>query len=378
VQVILKESLNTPVDPLKLSSKLAKSFDADERRWILEWAGLQTKIFEKFPGTTPLLCDRLALEQATGIEIGSWKSRIWPAGSKVLDLCCGMGGDSFYLPPGIEVTGIDLDPMRICMYEENTARLGTPRKAILANALAPTIRADFFQIDPARRADLQGNQRRIPDLTPNWKEIESIMPHYSGGAVKLPPGFPLDQLPSTASITYLGSFQDCRECLVSVGSLASKDPKVRAVLVPGGQCFDADRSEVESFRLQTSSLGKYLFEPCATLVRSHLFPIYANPRGLWQIDDQIAYLSGNTPLPADPWLTGYEVLDFCPLGFDRVRAMLKFFGIKPIALKKRGVEVDPVAELKRLGSFGDRPGIIFYTRAQNQKIAVLTCNPEKK
>lgn len=372
IQELLRKYTKATPDPLKIANALQNSRTPQERIWITEWASLASKTYEKLRNPAPLLCDRLALEQSTAHDLSSWKAALWPRGSRILDLCCGMGGDSFWIPPDTEIRGIDLDPLRCAMYRTNTAIFGRPREACCENALSPSLHADFFQIDPARRASLQGNQRRIADLTPNWPEIQSILPRFQGALLKLPPGFPIDELPKNTSLTYAGSQNDCRECLVGFGALAPEPGKVRALCLPDGLEFSAHHETIESLRLPVGDLGKFLCEPNPTLVRSHLFPAFAQPLGLWQIDSRIAYLTGDTLPAVTPWLNSFRVIDSCPLGTERVRTMLKFHGMKPITLKKRGVEVEPAEELRRFKAETGYPGVLFYTRVMDQKVAILT------
>ena len=377
VQDIITKYKKGAPDPLRLAMELRDRYTQEERHWIGEWITLFPKIQEKFGIATPLLCDRLALEQSTAKDLSVWKTRLWPTGAKLLDLCCGMGGDSFFLPASLEVTGVDRDAMRLAMFRENTLRTGTSRAAICADALDPPLRADFFQMDPARRASQGDNQRHVEDISPSWGEILKILPQYSGALLKLAPGFPLSLIPAQASITYLGSHVDCRECLVSFGSLGAKTPEIRAVSLDDQVEFSAPREDVREDIIPTGPLGRYLFEPSPVMVRSHLFPLLAKQYGLWQIDPRIAYLTGDT-LPDSPWLTAYTVLGQCPLGQERVRQMLKNAGIKPITLKKRGVEVEPAQELKSLRVKTGTPGILFYTRIQDQKTAILTMLPKNR
>ena len=58
--------------------------------------------------------------------------------------------------------------------------------------------------------------------------------------------------------------------------------------------------------------------------------------------------------------------------------MLKEHDIGKITLKLRGVKLDPDAEIKRLKPKGKSEAILFYTRAQGEKTAILTrrCPPE--
>ncbi|HSQ41050.1 MAG TPA: hypothetical protein VLM37_02080 [Fibrobacteraceae bacterium] len=375
----IQEILSGPrQDSLVLARRLANDFSAEERYWILEWVGLYPEIRRKFGIGFPLLCDRLALEQATARDLSEWKASLWPRGSKVLDLCCGMGGDSLFLASDLIVEGVDRDPLRLAMYEENTRLLGCVRSGRAMDALDPELQADFFQIDPARRTTWQGNQRRIGDLSPSWEQVSGLFSRFSGGVAKLPPGFPWETLPKSFSISCLGGAADCRECMVSHGVLAEKEPVFQATLLPEGLTYTVPRNEMNQTPLPVGDVGAYLFEPVPVLIRSHLFPHLARQQHLHQVDEQIAYLSGERLSALSPWLRQYKVLDRCPLGQGRVRAMLRKHGIHPTALKKRGVEVDPAKELRQLDSGGDSPGILFYTRVRGQKTAILTLSPEKR
>jgi len=368
----------TPFAPLGLAKQLGKDCPDEDRRFLSALLALAPQVQSKFGIDHPLLCDRLALEQATAKDLSLWKRRLWPAGAHLADFCCGMGGDSFWIPQEVSVTGIDLDPRRLAMYRTNTGLMGCERASRQENALTARGDWDFFQIDPARRSKLEANQRKTEAMTPSWPEIAQILPHYQGAAIKLSPGFPLEELPADADITYLGNRTDCRETLVTCGSLRGPEPLVRAVCLPWELEFSASRKLLENHIPTLAPLGKYLFEPNPVLVRSHLFVEWAKPLDLWQIDAQIAYLSGDHPPPASPWCTCFQVLDSCDLGRDRVRQMLKKFDIQPMSLKKRGVEVDPAAELKALGVHTGNPGILFYTRIQDRKVAILTQSYEKQ
>jgi hypothetical protein len=52
--------------------------------------------------------------------------------------------------------------------------------------------------------------------------------------------------------------------------------------------------------------------------------------------------------------------------------MLKKHGIGKLTLKKRGVEIIPEEEIKRLKPKGKNEGVLFYTRIAGEKTALLT------
>lgn len=437
VQDFIKKAFQHKWDALKVSTALAREFSNEERAAIMDYMELVPKFREKFfsekNGDAFLLCDRLALEQSTAFDIGHWKSALWLNDQPVQgtpvqtvhDLCCGMGGDSFFLPDHLNVIGVDLDENRLAMYRYNTEVMrpkaaqticADVREVARENSHAQPLngatpansetRADFFTLDPARRAIEGENQRDLKNLTPSFEEVLEIAKHYRGGMAKLPPSYPTDEIPGDCEILYLGSRQDCRELLVLFGELAKHPGCVRAAIVGKKgetvaewcEARDAkretrDKESQEQFEynfelegkdriyrtassqsdLPLGDLGKYLSEPAPVLLRSHLFGSTA--RGFdpdaHLVSEGIAYISSATPLPA-PGFATFKVLDHCEIASGAVRAMLKAHDVGKLTLKLRGVKVDPDAEIKRLKPKGKNEAILFYTRAQGEKIAILT------
>lgn len=428
VQEFIQQAIQKKMDALQVSTALNKAgYSNEERATIMDYMELVPKFREKFFGeggkncagknrTKFLLCDKLALEQSTAQDIGRWKSNLWPSGSEAVgknvhDLCCGMGGDSFFLPKELNVVGVDLDENRLAMYRYNCSIMrGTGAGKVLqadariVNSGAAT--ADYFTIDPARRAIDGENQRDLRNLTPTFAEVLEIATHYKGGMAKLPPGYPTEEIPADCEVIYIGSHSDCRECLVLFGELAKNPGKVRAVMVdkngnlvktagdtaaewcgtlteiqarsnknaekdlPG--CERSFRNATSDSDLPVGDLAKYLSEPTALLIRSHLFGSVAKAAApdAHLISEGIAYVTSDSPLPS-PAFTSYEVINHSEISSSAVRAMLKKHDIGKLTLKLRGVKLDPDAEIKRLKARGKNKAILFYTRAAGEKIAIL-------
>lgn len=419
---------------MQVSTALSKAgYNNEDRAAIMDYMALLPKIQEKFgcllvnDKNKFLLCDKLALEQSTAQDIGRWKANLWPASSDgdssksgastVHDLCCGMGGDSFFIPASFKVIGVDLDENRIAMYRHNMEAIGKTAEVICGDvrevakirempASAGMTNTEFFSIDPARRALEGENQRDLRNLTPTLEEVVEISKHYQGGMVKLPPGYPPAEIPDDTEILYLGGHSDCRECLVLFGSLAKNPDTVRAVMVGKDgnalaewsrprdrslETLDEDLQEKldrndslegrdRTYRTATSrndlpigEIARYLSEPAPVLIRSHLFNAAAlscDPQA-HLISEGIAYVASNLPLPA-PGFTCYEIVAHSEISTGAVRAMLKEHDIGKITLKLRGVKLDPDAEIKRLKPKGKKSAILFYTRAAGEKIALLS------
>lgn len=440
VQEFIQQAIQKKMDALQVSTALNKAgYSNEERATIMDYMELVPKFREKFFATTLgenphgekndagknsankkcakfLLCDKLALEQSTAQDIGRWKSNLWPSGAEaagktVHDLCCGMGGDSFFLPSELNVVGVDLDENRLAMYRYNYSIMRGTGAGKVLQADARTVNsgaatADYFTIDPARRAIDGENQRNLRNLTPTFAEVVEISKHYKGGMAKLPPGYPTEEIPADSEVIYIGSHSDCRECLVLFGELAKNPGKVRAVMVgkngemvkmagdaaaewqgtlaeiqarsnknaekdlPG--CERSFRNATSDSDLPVGDLAKYLSEPTALLIRSHLFGSVAQAASpdAHLISEGIAYVTSDSPL-SSPAFTSYEVIDHSEISSSAVRAMLKKHVIGKLTLKLRGVKLDPDAEIKRLKARGKNEAILFYTRAAGEKIAIL-------
>ncbi|SHK24541.1 hypothetical protein [Fibrobacter sp. UWB12] len=432
VQDFIKLATKKKMDALQVSTQLAKEFSNEERAAIMDYMALVPKFREKFgiENTAFLLCDKLALEQSTAQDIGRWKSTLWERARQankninsetaptVHDLCCGMGGDSFYLPNDFLTIGVDLDKNRLEMYRYNSKVMrDSDDHTILADvrevakqndsecATPARLKADYFTIDPARRAIEGENQRDLRNLTPTFEEVIEISKHYKGGMAKIPPGYPICEIPQGTEILYIGSRTDCRECLVLFGELAQNPNHVRAVMVDkigneiASWAFARDekreaRNESEQsqydhnyelegrdriYRTSSSEsdlplggISKFIAEPAPVLLRSHLFGVVAlaHDETTHLISPGIAYVTSEKPLPS-PAFANYEILESSEISTGAVRAMLKSHDIGKLTLKLRGVKVDPDQEIKRLKPKGKNSATLFYTRLDGEKIAIL-------
>ena len=437
VQDFIKLATKKKLDALQISTQLAKEFNNEERAAIMDYMALVPKFREKFgiESTAFLLCDKLALEQSTAQDIGRWKATLWECARQtnknssegtpvVHDLCCGMGGDSFFLPKEFTTIGVDLDENRLAMYRYNSSVMrgvspeSSDAHTILAdvrevakendskNATLTRPKADYFTIDPARRAIEGENQRDLRNLTPTFEEVIEISKHYKGGMAKIPPGYPICEIPRGTEILYIGSRTDCRECLVLFGELAQNPDHVRAVMVDktgneiANWTFARDekreaRNESEQsqydhnyelegrdrvYRTSSSEsdlplggISKFIAEPAPVLLRSHLFGVVAlaHDESTHLISPGIAYVTSEKPLPS-PAFANYEILESSEISTGAVRAMLKLHDIGKLTLKLRGVKVDPDQEIKRLKPKGKNSATLFYTRLDGEKIAILT------
>jgi len=420
-------------DPLQLAKQLGTDVPPETRQLISVQAELVARKKQKFGVDMFLLCDRLALEQASAREVSEWKSGILPEKCIVFDLCCGMGGDSFFLKEQQLSVGIDLDSQRVQMFSHNLELLGRPHIEFCAdvtqlhedwpkvlsqiaeiNTILPKIgdsvalepKQCYFFLDPARRPanpkvpqkgnqsngnQKNGNQRsdvtwKMADLQPGPEHWQIMVDFFAGGIIKLPPGmdftpeFPCEQ-------HFLGTSSDCREQVLLCGDLCKDPGRTGFTDLNSGKSWygslqvpDPDTQPLAAQpttqppAVQPATVnppGQWLTEPWPPAIRSHIFPELAREYGMWQIDEQIAWLSSDEKPSEEFPGTSWEILDSCSMRDKEIKKMLRDYDYGTIVVKKRGVQLDPAHESRRWSKKKGPLLTMIYTRQNNKPIVFL-------
>lgn len=338
------------------------------RRAAEKLGGLGTEI----PVSDWLFTDA-ALQQATAAPVAAHRAgRLAEAGVVVHDATCSIGTELAALRGrGVRAVGSDLDAVRLAMARHN---LGEAAALCRADALAPVTRDAAVLVDPARRGG--GRRRfRLDDYRP---ALGAVLDTYRGRdiVVKCSPGIDfaeLDRLGFAGEIEVTSHRGSVREaCLWSAG-LAQPGVRRRAsVLDRGEQITDADPDDCP-----VRPAGRWIVDPDGAVVRAGLVRHYGARHGLWQLDPDIAYLSGEA-LPAG--VRGFEVLE--QLAFDerRLRQALSALDCGSLEVLVRGVRVDPDALRRRMRPRGGRPLSVVITRIGSRAAARATafvCRPSR-
>jgi len=294
-----------------------------------------------------------ALQQATAAPVALHRAKRL-AGRVVHDATCSIGTELAALRGSAARTlGSDIDPVRLAMARHN---LGAAADLCRADALHPVTRDAVVVVDPARRS---GGRRRFKpdDYQP---ALGPLLDSYPGRdlAVKCSPGIDFDQVrrlgfDGEIEVTsYRGSVREA--CLWSAG-LAGPGVRRRASILDSGEQL----TDVESDDCGVRPAGRWIVDPDGAVVRAGLVRHYAARHSLWQLDPDIAYLSGDR-LP--PGVRGFEVLE--QLAFDerRLRQALSARDCGALEILIRGVHVDPDALRRRLRLRGSRALSVIITR----------------
>lgn len=321
-----------------------------------------------------------ALQQATAAPVALHRAvRLagGPGGPDVVvhDATCSVGTELAALyGSGVRAVGSDIDPVRLAMAHHN---VGTTTVLCRADALHPVTRGTVVLVDPARR---EGGRRRLrPDEY--RPALGQLIDTYRGRqlVVKCGPGMDFDALhrrgfDGEIEVTsYRGSVREA--CLWSAG-LAGPGVRRRASILdgvsPGEQITDTEPDDCG-----VRPPGRWIVDPDGAVVRAGLVRHYGTRHGLWQLDPDIAYLSGDR-LP--PGVRGFEVLDEMAFDERRLRQALAARDCGALEILVRGVRVDPDALRRRLRPRGARPLSVVIARigaGAAGRVTAFVCRPSR-
>jgi len=333
----------------------------------------------ELPGTSRWLFTDEALQQASAAPVARHRAhRIAAAapGAVVHDVTCSVGTELAALSELFDrVLGSDLDPVRLAMARHN---LGNDVDGVVrADALAPVSRDTVVLADPGRR----GGGRRRFDPADYQPALDRLLEVYRDRhmVVKTAPGIDFEKI---RHLGFAGEIEvtswraSVREaCLWSPG-LAGPGVRRRAMILDRGeQITDAEPDDCD-----VRPAGRWLIDPDGAVVRAGLVRQYGARHGLWQLDPDIAYLSGDE-LPDG--VRGFEVLETLAYSEKRLRQVLTARDCGALEILVRGVrdvQADPDGLRRRLRLRGSQALSVVITRIGTGAAAraiAFVCRPSR-
>lgn len=387
-QALLAEvgEIDSKADMVKIVSKLrGKGHPAELVATVLTQIKLRRRAKAKFGE----FADRMffteeGLEQASRLKVaaihaGRFRDQKL---SSIADLGCGIGAETLaFASLDMNVTAYELDEVTAAIATYNLAGFENVK---VEHADVTEVFLDPFDglfIDPARR-DLKDsttniNKRKydINDFSPSFDfvlEAAKLKPTI----VKLGPGLDHKDIPEDAEAVWVSDDGDLVELTLYFGVLRRKEVKRAALLLSPKGTFEITSSQSERKDAPLGELGKYLYEPDAAVIRSHLVGDLAIELGLNIFSNEIAYLSGNEEL-SSPWLKGYEVLENLVFDRKKLKAYLREKKIGTLEIKKRGADITPEQLRRELDPKGPESATLIVTRVEGAH-RVLVVKPLNK
>jgi SAM-dependent methyltransferase len=329
----------------------------------LEQAVLKDRARAKHPAGERMWWTAEALEQSSSYDVATHRARRFAGADRVLDLCCSVGGDLLPLAAVAPTVGVDLDEARLLLAQQNVLELGLSVQLVRADVtrLEPT---GAVFADPARRA---GGRRVFNprDYVPRLEQVLGWLPRLDALAVKVAPGIDYDVLSPEVEIEVVSLRGDVKEAIIWAGDVR-RGPRRTATLLPSGAVLTDESVPPPVVRPP----GRFLLEPDGAVVRAHLVAQVAAEVGGWLLDETIAYVAADEPVPT-PFGTWYEVLESLPFGLKQLRTALRAHDAGPIVVKKRGTAVQPEVLRKQLKLTGSREVTVVLTRSAGRQIALI-------
>ncbi|BBZ61525.1 S-adenosylmethionine-dependent methyltransferase [Mycolicibacterium monacense] len=370
----LADVAGRPLTPASLVADIAwaRTRFAERAGILVETVRLRRKAADKLPGTADWLFTDEALQQATAGVVASHRAgRL--TGARVHDATCSIGTELAALADRAGyVVGSDLDPVRLAMARNNLDTGGRAVPLLRADALRPVTRDTVVLLDPARRR----GGRRTFDPREYTPPLDVALDVYAGRdlVVKCAPGVDfgaLRRLGFTGEIEITSHAGSVREaCLWSAGLTPAGVTRRASVLDRGEELTDAEPDECP-----VAPAGRWIVDPDGAIVRAGLVRHYAARHGLWQLDPEIAYLSGDR-LPDG--VRGFEVLDQVAYQEKRLRQALAAHDAGSVEILVRGVDVDPDALRRRLKPRGAAAVSVVVTRLGSgtaSRATAFICRP---
>ena len=354
-----------------LTEKARDALGTDGCRAALALLSVWNQHQPKFPTWRHLAADRQSAEQASGERAARWRAGRLSGCTRILDLCCGIGGDAIALSSHCEhLVAIDRDFQRALCARFNVSSFGHGDRTdvVCSDVGAVLTAAEAAVLDPDRRP---GGRRVIrPELYEPpaclWAQIRKSVRTL---AVKVAPGIPFDAIPADAVPEFVEDRGECREAVLWFGE---RKPHARTAVILGAgstvtaSCIDA--SAPESF--QKGEVGRFVYDPSPAVVRAQLVTHLAAKLSAWRLDDRIAYLSSDS-LVETPFARGFEVLSVIPFSLKRLRAHLRDKRVGAVEIRTRRFPVNPDELRPMLDLRGPESATVILTRVRGNALAIV-------
>ncbi len=358
-------------------TELRRTFTPQEAGALLATARLRQRAVDKFPHADRLFFTAEALEQATTAVVADHHAE-WidqhAAPGVVLDLGCGIGGDTLALARRRQVIAYDIDPLRLRLAEANANRCGLADRIEfrhadwtqdLADGCLPAAAAAFA--DPARR--VAGRRVfHLDEMQPPLAALLALQAVIPALGVKVMPGVDDRQVPPGCGVEFIGHAGACKEAVLWFGPLA-RHARWASIFV--AEKWSVWQAAGEQAPVGPLAADMFLHEPHPALIRAGALAELCRALGAHLFDPQIAYLVTEETIN-HPLLQSFVIEEVARYSLKGLNRRLQGAGIGQVELKKRGFPVEPESLRPRLKlTPGGRPAVVIFTRRGNERLMII-------
>ena len=382
----IEEHRNEDVRTLALQAKRYPSVDMrDAVEQIEGWQQAREKLPAWAATKGIIYPPKISMEQCSSEATAKYKASL-VAGKGFADITGGFGIDFSYMCRGFDEAFYVERNTKLCdIARSNFSLLGLNNARVVngnsEELLASLPQLDWIFIDPARR---DGDGRKVvalSDCEPNVVALEEqLLAKATNVMIKCSPMLDITlacrQLNSVMAVYVVAVNNECKELLFVLGQGRNCDCSVHCVNIckEGVQQFVFTHAdEASSSIVYSHRVGKYLYEPNATIQKAGCSRLLANRFGLNKLhansqlytsDSLVADFSGRV-------FEVVEVLGFSKADIKKIQSLQK----ANITVRNFPESVQQLRKRLKLSDGGDC--YIFATTLADERKVLVICNKEK-
>ena len=350
---------------------LRRELTANQTRLVVEQVALRHRAAVKFRQADRMFFTRSALEQATDEQVAAYKADRYRDDPRVVDLCCGIGGDMISIAAVSVCRGVDRDPIAQLLATTNCRALGLHVDILRSEVTARILnQGEVWHLDPDRRASGR-RVTRIDDYEPGLGCVRQLTQHNPSGAIKLAPATKLLVDDSATELEWVGSRGECRQQIAWLGKLARHAGRTATAIQPDGRVCQLSAAQPMRTIEQVPAPARFVYEVNPTVLAAGLQGELAARNKLAKFSATTGYLTGDE-LVVDGLLSCFEVFEVLPFDVKRVRALLRQRGISHLEIKHRGlpIQVNELRQQLRLKQGSER-AVLIVAGKRGRTVAIL-------
>ncbi len=373
-------------DPYNLVLQQKKYPDIDVR-FASEQIQCRQQIRHKLPHwyATPKLYypSRLATEQCSSEITAKYKQQLIK-GNSLCDLTGGLGVDSYYFSLiADKVIYVEQNKQYCEAAQNNFSALQRDNIEVIHGNCMDMIDAlpavDCFYIDPARRGENNSRLFAIDQCEPNILNIKDrLLKKSSRVIIKVSPMIDITAslalIPETIEVHINSVRNECKEILFILSEIGdSQEPIIVCNNLSKGSNsnFTFVQSEEKAKNAEyTSTVGEYIYEPNASIMKAGGYKAFANRFGLLKLHpNSHLYTSVNINTNVLLHARGFRIIEIMPLDKSTLKNIKKKYPQANIAVRNSIFTVEEFRKRSNIKEGGEL--YMFVTTLYNEDSVVL-------
>ncbi len=355
-------------DPLRAITRLRRRHPPALAAAALEAVRLRARAAAKFPEAARMFFTADALEQASSAPIAAHcAARFAGQAEHILDLGCGIGGNTIALADVARVTSIERDPLRLAIARANAEACGVAERVTFLHAdllSDPLPEADAAFCDPGRRTSEGGRIFDPRRYEPPLDAVLRLAARFPAFGIKAAPGLRDDDLPRGCEAEFVQEGGTLKVALLWLGALAGAAR--RATLLPAGDTLAFAPIEP----VAVSAPRAVLYEPQPAAIRARLVQQLGHLLDATRIDATTAFLSGDEARHT-PFAMAYTIDEWLPFNLKALQRRLRELHVGRVVVKTRASPLDPQQLERMLKLSGPEQRVLVLTRVLGRHAALI-------